>query len=84
MLQTIYVYCMNSLEPNEQFDMRQKAMGSMFMAILITVLLAILILYIGKLLWNCCLAANVSGVKPLKSWVDLLGIYILVRILICN
>ena len=59
-------------------------MGMMFVSLLLTVLLVILILYIGKLLWNCCLAANVSGVKPLKSWVDLLGIYILIRILICK
>ena len=63
---------------------RENVMGMMFVSLLLTVLIAILVLYIGKLLWNCCLAANVSGVKPLKSWVDLLGIYILIRILICK
>ena len=37
-------------------------------------------MYIGKLLWNNYLAKNVQGIKPLNSWVELLGIYILVRI----
>ena len=68
---------------NERFN-NQQPMTMMFMALLMTILLSILILYIGKLLWNCCLTKNVQGVKPLDSWVDLLGIYILVRILICK
>jgi hypothetical protein len=84
MMETIYLYCAQMMEPNEQFNVREKALGTMFMALLITILILILILYIGKLLWNCCLATNVAGVKPLKSWVDLLGIYILIRILICK
>ena len=54
--------------------------GFSLMVLLITVLILIVFMYIGKLLWNNYLAKNVQGVKPLNSWVELLGIYILVRI----
>ena len=84
MWHTIYANVSKSMNSSNEGFNNQQPMTMMFMALLITVLLAILILYIGKLLWNCCLAKNVQGVKPLNSWVDLLGIYILVRILICQ
>ena len=82
MIETLYAGSSKMMSTDE--TRRENVMGMMFVSILITILIAILILYIGKLLWNCCLAKNVQGVKPLNSWVDLLGIYILIRILICK
>jgi hypothetical protein len=82
MIETLYAGSSKMMMKDE--TRIENDMGMMFVSLLLTVLLVILILYIGKLLWNCCLATNVAGVKPLKSWVDLLGIYILIRILICK
>ena len=84
MWHTIYENVSKSMNTSNEGFKNQQPMTMMFMALLMTILLSILILYIGKLLWNCCLAKNVQGVKPLDSWVDLLGIYILIRILICQ
>lgn len=62
-------------------DMRPVGLaGFSLMVLLVTVLILIVFMYIGKLLWNNYLAKNIQGVKPLNSWVELLGIYILVRI----
>ena len=82
MIETLYAGSSKMMITDE--TRRENVMGMMFVSLLVTILITILILYIGKLLWNCCLAKNVQGVKPLNSWVDLLGIYILIRILICK
>ena len=67
---------------HEKFsDMRPVGLAAFsLMALIITILILIAFMFIGKLLWNNYLAKNIQGVKPLNSWVELLGIYILVRI----
>ena len=62
-------------------DMRPVGLAAFsLMALIISILILIAFMFIGKLLWNNYLVKNIQGVKPLNSWVELLGIYILVRI----
>ena len=84
MIQTVYKNIKNSMNSNNEGFDNKNVTGVLIMSLLISIIIFIIVLYIGKLLWNCCLSKNIQGVKPLNSWVDLLGIYILVRILICN
>ena len=64
----------------------QQAMGDMDMiVVLITLMLVVFILALfGKYLWNEILVKVVTVCKPIDSWVDLLGLVILINILFCR
>lgn len=57
--------------------------GSILITILvISLIILIIFLLIGKMLWNRTLVPAISGVKPVNSFLQFVGIYILAQILI--
>ena len=66
--------CVHSTD-NE--DVTKNLLGS-FIALLI---LIVIILFIGKLLWNDVLVTLIPAIKPAKNIWQILGLYILISLL---
>ena len=75
------------LQNNERFTQHGSANGEentlgMLPAILAMITIDIILLLIGKFLWNGYLAPAVTAINPIGSFIDLLAIKILLRLLL--
>ena len=71
----------NILPKNEGFEEEQKSWTKILPMLLAIVTLQILILFVGKYLWNTYLVEYVTIVKPVDSVLDLFAIMIILNIL---
>jgi hypothetical protein len=58
-------------------DVTKNLLGS-FIALLLVI---VIILFIGKILWNDVLTSLIPGIKPAKNIWQILGLYILISLL---
>ena len=63
---------------------REKLLGAMILVFVIALVIFVLVLCLGKHLWNNYLTKSVSGIKPLNSLLEFFALYILIRILIAR
>lgn len=63
-------------------DNKKKLYGTLFLVLLVTLIIGIIFLFVGKSLWNRYLTKCVTGIKPLESVFQFAGIYILLKILL--
>ncbi len=81
MLEKIVTYVEQSMSGSESF--KNLGDGSIFITVLvISLIILIIMLVIGRFLWNRTLVPALSGVKPVDSFLQFVGIYILAQILI--
>ena len=85
MIETVYEISKKIVDKNdavEEFNNPSKKMIVLFLILLLTILIGLLVLYIGKILWNNYLTKTVSGIKPVNSIFHFACIYLLVKILL--
>jgi hypothetical protein len=61
---------------------REKLLGAMILISIIALIIFVLVLCLGKYLWNNYLTKSVTGIKPLNSLLEFFALYVLIRILI--
>lgn len=66
-----------SVHSSDNEKVTKNLLGS-FIAFLIVI---VIILFIGKILWNDVLTSLVPGIKPAKNIWQILGLYILISLL---
>ena len=66
-----------SVHSTDNEDITKNLLGS-FIALLIII---VIILFIGKILWNDVLVTLIPGIKPAKNIWQILGLYILISLL---
>lgn len=66
----------------EHLDMRVVSSYKLIAAIISLIITQLLLLFLGKWLWNNYLVKIVSGIKPLESIGQLIAISILIKLLI--
>ena len=65
----------------EHLDMRTISNYQLIAAIISLIITQLLLLFLGKWLWNNYLVKTVTGVKPLESIVQLIAISFLIKLL---
>ena len=66
-----------SVHSSDNEDVTKNLLGS-FIALLLAI---VIILFIGKILWNDVLISLIPGIKPAKNIWQILGLYILISLL---
>lgn len=81
MFERITSYVEQTMSGSESFQ--NLGDGTILLTVLVISLIVLIIfLFIGKFLWNRTLVPAVSGVKPVDSILQFIGIYVLLQILI--
>jgi hypothetical protein len=81
MFQVLEKFYSSILPDDEHFNMNNK-LAKVIPAILAMITVQILLLFFGQYLWNTFLTKKISGIKPLNSVWELLGISILLKLLV--
>jgi|SaaInlV_165m_DNA_3_1040750.scaffolds.fasta_scaffold144219_1 hypothetical protein len=86
MLETIYKTTENMISKNETFkNLDGGDSDNLYWMILITYLIVlVLVLYLGKYLWNNTLVPAVPMLKPIKTILQFLGVYLVLQLLFTN
>ena len=86
MLETIYKTTENMISSNETFkNLDGEDNDNLFWIILITYFIVLfLILYLGKFLWNNTLVPAIPVLKPIKTILQFLGVYLVLQLLFTN
>mgnify|MGYP001185607648 FL=1 len=81
MFERITGYVEQAMSGSESFQ--NLGDGSILLTVLIiSLIILIIFLFIGKFLWNRTLVPAISGIKPVDSILQFIGIYILIQLLI--
>ncbi len=82
-MQKLWNYIHNQMNTNESFSNKDELRNMMIMAVIIYIIVIIILLFLGKFLWNQVLSKKISGLKPLESIWQFLGLMLLVQLLVC-
>ena len=77
-----YVKNLHPKKKKEGFDDTADTVGEVIGLIIAIILLIIIQIVLGKYLWNMYLIKFIPGIKPVNDYVDILALFVLVRLFI--